>query len=67
LTQQLARIHFFAVGDEYGCFSNFAAHPIRLAGKTWPTSEHYFQAQKFAGTDHEEAIRRARSAVTGNR
>ena len=25
----------------------------------WPTSEHYFQAQKFAGTAHEEAIRLA--------
>jgi ribA/ribD-fused uncharacterized protein len=67
LTQQLARIHFYAVGDEYGCFSNFAPSPIRLAGKTWPTSEHYFQAQKFAGTDHEEAIRRVRSPMVAAR
>ncbi|MBW6099577.1 DUF1768 domain-containing protein [Escherichia coli] len=28
-------------------FSNFAARPIKVDGKTWPTSEHYFQAQKF--------------------
>jgi N-glycosidase YbiA len=28
-----------------------------LDGKWWPTSEHYFQAQKFAGTPHEEEIR----------
>jgi len=27
-----------------------------MDGKVWPTSEHYFQAQKFAGTDHEEAV-----------
>ncbi len=25
----------------------------------WPTSEHYFQAQKFVGTPHLEAIQRA--------
>ena len=43
-------IHFYSPRDEYGCFSNFFAAPIRLGGKTWPTSEHYFQAQKFAGT-----------------
>lgn len=43
----------------YGCFSNFAAYPIELRGKTWPTSEHFFQAQKFSGTAHEEEIRRA--------
>ncbi len=30
-----------------------------MNGQYWPTSEHYFQAQKFAGTPHEEAIRKA--------
>jgi ribA/ribD-fused uncharacterized protein len=25
----------------------------------WPTSEHYFQAQKFAGTPHVQQVRRA--------
>lgn len=44
---------------DYGCFSNFASYPIILKGKTWPTSEHYFQAQKFAGSAHEEEIRLA--------
>jgi ribA/ribD-fused uncharacterized protein len=46
-------IRFYSVGAEYGCFSNFSPHPIRLKGKTWPTSEHFFQAQKFAGTPDE--------------
>ena len=23
----------------------------------WPSTEHYFQAQKFAGTEHEESVR----------
>lgn len=50
-------IHFYSTKDEYGCFSNFSPHPIELKGKTWPTSEHYFQAQKFAGTPDEEEIR----------
>lgn len=39
----------------------FSAHPIKLQGKTWPTSEHYFQAQKFPGTPHEEAVRKAQT------
>ena len=50
-------INFYRTGDDYGCFSNFAAYPIELKGKLWPTSEHYFQAQKFAETEHEEAVR----------
>jgi ribA/ribD-fused uncharacterized protein len=54
-------IQFYRVTEEYGCFSNFARYPIILKGKRWPTSEHYFQAQKFAGTEHEEMIRLAKS------
>jgi len=50
-------ILFHGLHEAYGFCSNFAAYPILLGGKTWPTVEHYFQAQKFAGTDHEEAIR----------
>ena len=56
-------IKFYKTTDEYGCFSNFAAYPIEIDGKLWPTSEHYFQAQKFAGTPHEEAIRQASSPM----
>lgn len=40
-------INFYSTSDDYGDFSNFAAWPIKVDGKTWPTSEHYFQAQKF--------------------
>ncbi len=54
-------IHFYSTTADYGCFSNFSAHPIRLNGKKWPTSEHYFQAMKFAGTVREEEIRIAKS------
>lgn len=54
-----AVINFYSASGEYGCFSNFSRHSIFLKGKRWPTSEHYFQAQKFAGTEHEEPIRLA--------
>ena len=45
----------------YGCFSNFSRHPFELDGVRWPTSEHYFQAQKFAGTPDAEEVRAART------
>jgi ribA/ribD-fused uncharacterized protein len=41
----------------YGCFSNFSPHGFELDGVWWPTSEHYFQAQKFAGTPFADQIR----------
>lgn len=52
-------IKFYSVTEAYGDFSNFALYPIQLKGKTWATSEHYFQAQKFKGTPHENKIRKA--------
>lgn len=56
-----APIRFYYVNKPYGFFSNFSNHPLDLKGKRWPTSEHYYQAQKFAGTPHEEEIRLAPS------
>ena len=44
------QILFYATDKPYGEFSNFSRHPIEIGGVIWPTSEHYFQAQKFAGT-----------------
>jgi len=41
--------------------SNFSNYPISLRNKLWPTTEHYFQGQKFAGTEVEELIRAATS------
>lgn len=54
-----AVIHFYSTAGEYGCFSNFSRHPVFLKGKRWPTTEHFFQAQKFAGEPDEEEVRRA--------
>ncbi|MDX2005615.1 MAG: NADAR family protein [Meiothermus sp.] len=56
-------IYFYSAKEQpYGCFSNFSAHGFELDGLFWRTSEgacaprqrrysseHYFQAQKFAG------------------
>ena len=35
-------------------------HGFELAGRYWPTVEHYFQAQKFPGMEYAEVIRRAK-------
>ncbi len=60
-------IEFYSTRDEYGCFSNFYRAPIRLQGKVWPTSEHFFQAQKFRGTEQYGAILRAPSPMIAAR
>lgn len=53
-------IYFYTLREEpYGCFSNFSRHGIEMNGAWWPTVEHYFQAQKFAGTPYVAQIQRA--------
>jgi hypothetical protein len=59
-TKPPAVINFYSTTGEYGCFSNFSRHSITLNGKRWPTSEHFFQAMKFQGTEHEEQVRLAK-------
>ena len=60
-------IYFYSVSDEYGEFSNFAAYSIKLKGKRWPTSEHYFQGQKFQDAGHREEVRRAKTPMLAAR
>jgi N-glycosidase YbiA len=61
-------IYFYSAHEQpYGCFSNFSAHAFELDGLSWATSEHYFQAQKFVGTLHLEAIRLAKSPAVAAR
>ena len=52
-------IEFYLVNEAYGEFSNFSRFRVWLAGKSWPTSEHYFQAMKFDSEVDQEAIRLA--------
>jgi N-glycosidase YbiA len=54
-------IYFYSTREAYGCFSNFSPHGFILDELWWMTSEHYFQAQKFVGTPHLEAIRNAKT------
>ncbi len=56
-------IYFQSDRDQpYGCFSTHSSHGFQLDQRWWATCEHYFQAQKFAGTRHVEAIRHAKTA-----
>ncbi len=55
-------IYFYNVREvPYGVFSNFSPQGVDLDSAWWPTVEHYFQAQKFAGTPYAEKIRQASS------
>jgi ribA/ribD-fused uncharacterized protein len=68
LTDSSTFITFYgAKAQPYGCFSNFSPHGFEIDSRYWATSEHYFQAQKFVGTPHEEAIRLAKSPVIAAR
>ena len=58
-------IEFYRERDApYGCFSNFSKHSFTLGGQPWQTVEHYFQAQKFAGTPREHEIQIAPDPMT---
>ncbi len=60
-------IRFYSVADEYGEFSNFALYPVTMKKKRWPTTEHYFQAQKFTDKKDQEAVRKANSPMLAAR
>lgn len=53
----MKEIKFYKVNDAYGYMSNFAPYPFSEGNKIWPTSEHYFQAQKFLVPEIQEKIR----------
>ena len=57
-------IYFYKVSEPYGCFSNFSLHPIEVEGSYWQTVEHYYQAQKFVGTENEGLSQVIRDAKT---
>ena len=57
-------ILFYLKRDAFGWLSNFSPHPIEMKGRVWPTVEHYYQAQKFADTEGEEAIRQSPEPLT---
>lgn len=62
-----AVIRFYSVTDEYGEFSNFALFPIVIGKHRWKTTEHYFQAQKFADPKDVKAVRTAKTPMIAAR
>ena len=53
-----ATLNFYDPTDpDTGFLSNFFRASFDLDGRTWPTVEHYYQAQKFADDDYAERIR----------
>src|SRR5206468_2321941 len=60
-------INFYHLNEDFGCFSNFWRSSVLMKDVIWPTTEHYFQAQKFAGTPREEEVRQAKSPIIAAR
>lgn len=52
-------LNFYEPGDSHGYLSNFALYPVIVDGKRWPTTEHFYQAQKFIETDVFQLIANA--------
>ncbi len=53
-------IHFYNRGEPFYEFTNFyTGAKFILDDNEWPTTEHYFQAQKFVGTPYVYKIRNA--------
>ena len=52
------QIRFYNHGEPYYEFTNFYPTNVFIDGQYWPTTEHYFQAQKFVGTPYVEKIRK---------
>lgn len=59
-------IYFYSKRDAFFELSNFSPHGFEENGASWPTVEHYYQAQKFAGDQaaaYREQIRLAPSPM----
>lgn len=52
-------LDFYDAWTPYGEFSNFALFPVFVDGNWWPTSEHYYQAQKYTDSKLQEWVRSA--------
>jgi len=57
-------IFFYKVCQPYGCFSNFSLHHIQMGSTYWTTVEHYYQAQKFIGSQDESLVALIQAAST---
>jgi len=64
----MGTINFYGRSFPYFEFSNFARnYPITINNVSWPTTEHYFQAQKFHDFELQKEIRCAKTpAIAAN-
>merc|ERR1719362_2048374 len=61
-------LYFHGGMPEWAWLDNIACQvPITLDGLEWPSTEHYFQAQKFAGTPMVEQVRAAHGPMEAKR
>lgn len=60
-------IRFYRARDPHGELSNHSLHSFELDGLSWSSIEHYYQAQKFAGTPHAESTRQAPAPMAAKR
>lgn len=56
-----SNIKFYEPEDAYGFLSNFYHSPINIDGQIWPTSEHYYQAQKFVDPEIYSQIQQSKT------
>ena len=56
-------IYFYAETEPYFEFSNFYLRSLSIDGVDWPSTEHYYQAQKFLAAPDRERIRNCASAA----
>lgn len=62
------RVMFFARDRKwFGFLSNFHPAPLELDGESWPTAEHYYQAQKSFDPAYRQAIRAADTPAAAKR
>ncbi|MGL6261503.1 NADAR family protein [Vibrio sp. WXL210] len=55
------QIFFYEPDEPYGFLSNFCSAPIKVSSISWPTSEHYYQAQKFTDPSVQQQILEAKT------
>lgn len=56
-------IYFYAETDGYFELSNFYLRCVRIDGIDWPSTEHFYQAQKFIAAADKQRIRNCHSAA----
>lgn len=58
MAERAGHIFFWTRHDMHGFLSNFFRAPILIGSVEWPTSEHYYQANKTLVVDERDMVRR---------